>query len=80
MDEKRTLNYYVVNEQGKALSSYYSNDCKGQLHFRRTDAYGFSTIEEAEDFVAYIQRTCNTKTRHTADQLRVSTYAIGWPA
>jgi len=73
------VSYYVVNKHDRATSAFYPNDCKQQLHFHARNAYTFRTIEEAEDFIAYVQCRCNAKTRPAADQLRVSTYAVGWP-
>ena len=70
--------YFIVNERGKALSRFLSGDCKTQLHFLRTEAMSFPTIEEAERQINYIQSRANQKTQPAALRLRVSMNADGW--
>ena len=43
------------------LSSYYPNADKNQLVYRKNDYYTYSTIEEAQEHLKYIQDTAKQK-------------------
>jgi len=74
------MNYFIVNEKGKALSSFYPNDLSGrsQLSFRNDNAMIFDTIEGAESHINYIQSSASGRTKSQALRLRVSTHPYNW--
>ena len=72
------MTYFVVNKHNKALSQFTPNTCGCQLIFRKSDAYTFGTIEEAEQFINHVQARASSKYKPAALKLRVSTYAVGW--
>ncbi len=50
---------YFIYYGSKKLSGFYPNDIRGVFSFRKNDCYSFQTIQEAQDFINYINLSVN---------------------
>ena len=59
------MRYAIYNSRGLPLDSFFPNDLSGytQLHYSSKRHMSFGDIEEAEQYVNYIQTKGSTKSK-----------------